>query len=420
MVFDHAGKYLYVSTSDGFVRRYNIATNQVDNSYNLGGSLYGLDIAPDDSFLIVAQNVVSNGQGTFHKIDLGNGAVTNITYAVDNNVGEAGAWDVAVLANGSAIATVDGTRTHLRQIDLSTNAITVRNDGPDIGGLIEGETKLYRSADGSRVYFWSAGSTTALLATYDTASNTVGPAVAVQRYLSAAGGAVNRNGSLTASRFWWSRTNGQAASVDTPEFRYVHSLANVDGGVAFDAARDLLYAVSGVTGQIIAYDTNTWSEPFRLPIGEDIGAGRAAFDTGTLVASQDGKYVVLIVPDGLRLLAVPNPLPSPTPTPTPALANRRGIVFDHSGNFLYVATATGEVYRYNIGGGSVDATYELGGSLNGIDIADDDKHHLSAYNIRFVGIMGRGYCLERACYFFRKWPGSSPGRSFHESGIAAI
>ncbi len=32
MVFDHTGTYLYVSTSDGFVKRYNIAAAQVDSS----------------------------------------------------------------------------------------------------------------------------------------------------------------------------------------------------------------------------------------------------------------------------------------------------------------------------------------------------------------------------------------------------
>jgi hypothetical protein len=36
IVFDHAGNYLYISTSDGFVKRYNIASNQIDASYSVG------------------------------------------------------------------------------------------------------------------------------------------------------------------------------------------------------------------------------------------------------------------------------------------------------------------------------------------------------------------------------------------------
>src|ERR1700757_4852079 len=76
MVFDHAGKYLYVSTSDGFVQRVNLSTKQIDNSYNLGGSLNGIDIAPDDSLALVAQEQMAGSQGKFQKIDLATGAIT--------------------------------------------------------------------------------------------------------------------------------------------------------------------------------------------------------------------------------------------------------------------------------------------------------------------------------------------------------
>src|SRR5437016_4889133 len=91
MVFDHAGKYLYVSTSDGYVQRYNLATNQVDNSYSLGGSLNGIDIASDDSFLLVAQNNLSGANASVQKLNLTSGSVSNISYAVES--GELGPWD---------------------------------------------------------------------------------------------------------------------------------------------------------------------------------------------------------------------------------------------------------------------------------------------------------------------------------------
>src|SRR5436309_2928380 len=65
MVFDHSGRYLYITTSDGWVRRYNLSTGQLEAGYNLGGSLNGADIAADDSFLLVAQDSVNGGQGTF-------------------------------------------------------------------------------------------------------------------------------------------------------------------------------------------------------------------------------------------------------------------------------------------------------------------------------------------------------------------
>src|SRR5205814_2922775 len=59
MVFDHASKYLYITTSTGLVQRYNVSANQIDKSYNLDVSVNGVDIALYDSFLPVAQPYTS-------------------------------------------------------------------------------------------------------------------------------------------------------------------------------------------------------------------------------------------------------------------------------------------------------------------------------------------------------------------------
>ncbi len=150
MVFDHSGNYLYISTSDGFVRRYNIAAATIDLSYNLGGSLNGIDIAPDDSCLIVAQATSMGSQGTFHRINLPGGSVTNINYT---RTGEAGGWDVAIGSNGLALVTTYGSIAPLRQINLTTNTITARLDVPgSSGGQINQWTQIARSADGTRMY----------------------------------------------------------------------------------------------------------------------------------------------------------------------------------------------------------------------------------------------------------------------------
>src|SRR5437660_657745 len=105
MVFDHAGNYLYISTSDGFVQRFNLATKQIDNSYNLGGSLNALDIAPDDSVLLVAQEQMESSQGKFQKVNLSTGAIADIAYSVDPYSGEAGGYSVAISGNGIALVT---------------------------------------------------------------------------------------------------------------------------------------------------------------------------------------------------------------------------------------------------------------------------------------------------------------------------
>lgn len=79
--------------------------------------------------------------------------------------------------------------------------------------------------------------------------------------------------------------------------------------MAFDGVREIFYGVSTSTSQIIAYDTNTFAELFRLSIGENLNGVRAVdqFSTGELVASPDGRYLALETPQGIRLFAVPEP-----------------------------------------------------------------------------------------------------------------
>src|SRR5436309_2478738 len=158
MVFDHGGNYLYISTSDGFVQRYNVATNQIDNSYNLGGSLNALDIAPDDSFILAAQNNLANGKISFQRLDLSTGEIVSITYLADAMRQEAGAWGVAIAANGLAFGTSYGAfSSRLYQINLVTNTISVRPQLHDSVPAIRGSTEVARNADGTRLYFLQCG-----------------------------------------------------------------------------------------------------------------------------------------------------------------------------------------------------------------------------------------------------------------------
>ena len=114
------------------VKAYNLTTNQFDATYAIGTSLTGIDVAPDDSFLLAAENSYSGPQGTFYRLNLSDGSVANINYTRDNTYGgEFGGWGVAIGSNGIALVTTEGAGdTPLRQIDLNTNAISNRTDVP--------------------------------------------------------------------------------------------------------------------------------------------------------------------------------------------------------------------------------------------------------------------------------------------------
>jgi hypothetical protein len=388
MVFDHSGRHLYITTSDGYVRPYNLLTHHLETAYHLGGSLWGADIAPDDSFLLVAQDNTTNSQGTFHKLNLNTRSVINIRYPLAFR--EAGGWAVAIGSNGLALVTTQfggSGLTPLRQIDLATNAVSIRTDAPGFGGggYVRGHTQVHRSADGTRFYFMESGLLdVGPVFTYSAVTNTFGPrAQAWLGDLTFASGAVNRDGTLLATQLPEADV-AHYASLDTaPDLNFTHMFNRITHGVAFDAVTETLYAVSGITNQIIAYDTNTFAEKFRLSIGENLSDEQNfQFGTGELVASADGRYVALETPSGVRLFTVPTGRPTPTPPPGPsALTNiptRRGMVFDHAGRHLYIATSDGFIEPYNLSTGRLETAYNLGGWLNGVDIAPDDSYLLIA------------------------------------------
>lgn len=312
MVFDFAGQNLYISTATGLIKTFNLSTHTFGRTYNLGGWVWGIDIARDDSFILAAQASVSGSQGTFQRVNLATGAITNIHYT--RAYPEIGGWDVAIGSNGLAMVTTQFAGsgwTPLRQIDLSTNAITIRTDDPGSGaggqvrGASEEGTKVYRSADGTRFLFMEPDSSAGPFFTYSALTNTFGPSFNNNSLLDNSAGAVSPNGNLIAlstySAFDW------PAWLDTaPDLGLVHAFNQIHSGIAFDAVRDILYGVNTITEQIIAYSTITFAELFRLPIGEAIGPPPfVPFDTGTLVASADGRWLALETGSGIRLFRVP-------------------------------------------------------------------------------------------------------------------
>jgi hypothetical protein len=300
MVFDFAGQNLYFTTSAGLVKTFHLSTLTFGTSYNLGGSLNGIDIARDNSFLLVAQDGIGISQGTFQRVNLASGTITNINYPLE--FGEGGAWDVAIGSSRLALVTTQfqgSGYTPLREIDLNSNAIAIRGDAP---GVVWAPTQIHRSADGTRLFFMEGNISSAPAFTYSATTNTFGPVVEVEGYLDTASGAVDRGGNLIALRMW-----ATPASLNTaPNFGFVHSFNGLDSGVAFDAIRNVLYGVNSETDEIIAYSTVTFSELFRLFIGENVEPGATQFNTGRLVAGADGRWIALETDSGIRLFQLPN------------------------------------------------------------------------------------------------------------------
>jgi hypothetical protein len=315
MVFDHAGRYLYIATAEGFVFPYDVATGTYSEPYNLGGSLNGMDIAPDDSFLLVAQSCTGAAEACMQKLELGSGTVTNITFPLANELSSSGSWDVGIASNGLAIFT---SCNAVHQLDLSTNIVAPRRDAPF---ALSYSVMISKSADASGFCLADTYDSSGPLFTYTSSTDTFSSAYKDNSFsLSALATAVSRNGALiglsTFQNAWLSSAPGAAV---------IHRYGNIDSGIAFDAVRDRFYGVDTSTRQIVGYDTGNFQPVLQINIGQTIAAGTATFGEGTLVASPDGQFVALRTSTATRVYSTGSPVATPTPAPLPTPGRLRNI-----------------------------------------------------------------------------------------------
>jgi DNA-binding beta-propeller fold protein YncE len=303
-VYDRGRGLLYITTDAGTVERYDLATQSLLPPFRVGDSLTGADITPDGSALFVCDSRGGLTQGFFRKVNLTDGTVTNLTYDVGRD--EWGSWDVAIASNGTGLFTATVKMSAfpwLRQFDLATGAFTSRME-------VSARDYLHHGADRSLIFGTESSNGLGTIFTYDPATDSFHSAdtyVPLDFYRAA----VNRDGSLIALQF----LNNSVAILDR-NLNTLRLLPNLGGSVAFDPLRDLLYAGAGA--QVIAYDTTTWAEQFRIDVGEGFGA--APFGNGGLGVSDDGSLLFVSTDSGVRVLPIPA-FPAPASAADPALVS---------------------------------------------------------------------------------------------------
>jgi hypothetical protein len=315
LVFDAGRAQLDITTSGGQVQRW-AAGGPLLSPINVGNSLYGADITPDGTSLYATEGQTNNGQGTVHKVNLNTGAVTNLTYALSSL--ESGSYSIAVGGNGKAL--FDGSFAGsgwvpLRQIDLSTDALSTRTDDPGSGGggQVRQNTVIRRGPDPGRSLFLltEANISNGPAFTYNAPANSFAQTASyTNMFLDNRLTAVNRNGTLIAVEMY----NG-AVSVLDANLHVVKNLPAIDGGVVFDPNQDVLYGASSSGGVLFVYDTNTWAVKFPpIPIGllpgEAIGPA-SQYGNGVMAVSSNSQYVYLATTQGVREILLPPPTGTP-------------------------------------------------------------------------------------------------------------
>lgn len=304
-VFDPVRDRLYITTDFGEVFRYDLAANSFLPTWAIGNQFQGLDITPDASSIYVAEGAIINGLGMFRKIDLDTGSVTNITYTPVGN--ERGAWDIRIGANGIGLASTRSGSGFVpfRELNTNTDTLSIRGDTPGTGpnNTVRINTNIERSADRSQFIIRESQDGSGPVFGYDALTGQFTNPLLTGGNVLNADLSVNRNGTMFAIE------QNQSVSIFNKDFQLITTLGNNDdrgGGLIFDPIRDVLYVADPFADDLLALDTNTWSEIHRWSIGEDI-FGSAENNPGEMSISDDGTILAMSTPSGIRLFEVPEP-----------------------------------------------------------------------------------------------------------------
>jgi hypothetical protein len=301
-VYNRHSGYLFISTSLGDIRRYDVAHNTWLPDLHIGASLNGLDITPDGANLYVTETQIGVGVGYVRKVNPLTGAQQLVTFSLAHTDG--GSWDIVVLSNNRALFTTlqsgSGGRVPLQQINLITNVASERPDVPgSFTGVVTG-TRLYRGAGRGLAFAVEPVASEGPIFTYDPLTDAYPAGAYVSAFLQSNESAVNRDGTLIAFEY------AGAVSVMNRFLGTVQVLIGINGGLIFSPAQDILYGVADGSDQIVAINTESWAELYRIPIGENLTES-TPFGSGTMSMTTDGRRLFLSTPTGIRVYTVPNP-----------------------------------------------------------------------------------------------------------------
>ncbi len=269
-LFDPTRNLFYFATANGTIERYDPNAQQLLTPIVIGNPINGMDITPDGSRLFVGIDYRSVTQGWIDEVDLATGTFKQDTYSFPA-FGElqGGSYDVVIPSSNIVLFSSDfngSGSVPLRQLDLTTGAITVRTDF----GSIEQDTSFVRGGDRSIVFISEPNSSAYPYGVYDAKTNTF-PIRSSSPSSPFYVGSINHNGTLLSS----------SKGIVDASLQPVNS-NGVTGGI-FDPVRDILYQFQNTL--VSVYNTTNWTLMSQFPI-----SAPAVYGVGL---SDDGKWMVL-------------------------------------------------------------------------------------------------------------------------------
>jgi Ca2+-binding RTX toxin-like protein len=297
------GHLAYVSSGDGKVSAYNVATGGLVGQWQVGTSLAGMDLSSDGRYLVALESETVDSGGSFtvivHRLDTLTGAVENISGALPGS--GRSLFDIGYLGDGKVLITEDPPGSGvlpMLTMDLRTGVVAYTTQMYGEGGAISA------AADHSNLLVAPGNVSTAPLLIWTPA----GPVAQADAYSHGASGfnqgvqAYSVSAGLVA-QYLYSEVGvfDQDLNFKFDLIKLNPELQNKVGGLAFSADGSMLYVLDSAADQVVEFSTTTWSAQRVISIGFDFQAVDGAFGN-RLSVSADGHF--LLVLDNNKLQAI--------------------------------------------------------------------------------------------------------------------
>ena len=304
-LYDQRRGLVYISNGASLLR-YDINKKMFLTPYALGGSLYGMDISPDGSRLVVADSSSTANQVWVDEINLNTGAAKKDYF--DRAFYEGGTYSVAFGKDGSLLttSTFQGSGwVPLRRYDPATGqSVTldsVRQDsmlaasadrsviGFEESNISDGRFGRYRVSDGDILKKqWYQDGTSWF--NYEIATNRNGTQYALPTY----GGTFITDKNLVKGPVIGQYAGGQPI------------------GAAYSPVSDVVYFAWAGTNEVRAYDTNSFLLLNTFHFNSAFASnGNFAFVNGRLRVSDDGTLLLATINGGVQYMRIPVAVPEP-------------------------------------------------------------------------------------------------------------
>ena len=318
-VYDPQRNQIHIVTGDGSLYSWGMAEQRLVSSLHLGGSPVAVDIAPDGSFLLVANRdlLLTSGPFAFEKtyaallteVNLSAGTVQRHQFTP--GFGEGGVGDVAIGADGKGLITTyyQGSGwTPLREFDPVTDTFTRISGVGRINSLPASSgtsSHLIMSEDRRYVFIQEANISDGAMHVYDTLADSRLGGISLYDFNSSGFqsglGDISTEAGLVvdvlySSVYVFSLAMRPVANIST------YASAGSIAGAEFNDGGHQLFLWRGGQKSILVLDTLTWMPVGSISVSSTVSSGYVGQGWGGMDVLGDGRFLALDLGGGLELI----------------------------------------------------------------------------------------------------------------------